>query len=313
MDDLAKLGNERAREALARAAEEMEEAFKQLKRRKPQDATQEDVLDRLEDARREMERSRKRAEEELGREQIARAAEAIQRYRERQQGHIDESKRIQDTVLKRNMWALVLRKSLQSLGQNQQSLGKEMVDALKKDLSAAPIFARMVERSARAMDDAGKRLVELAKEPPDLQTLPDAEAARFQELALRRLNQLLDSLKESLDNPTPLSRGPQGGDEDGGMGGPSGDDSLPPMAQLKLLLAMQKEVRARAEAFKKKHPNLANLGPKEKTELDDIRREQKEVADLLDRLTQPPGDDDPDDEKADNVVQAFQPDKGDKP
>jgi hypothetical protein len=277
----------------------MEEAFKQLKRRKPQDEKQEDVLDRLEEARREMERSRRRAEEELGREQIARVAETIQRIRERQQAHIEESKRIQESVLKLKKWDRGLKGSLLHLAEGQKSLGEETAAIAKKDLTAAPIFARMLERSARAMRDAAERLDEIRRQSPELDSLPDAEAARFQELALRRLSQLLDSLKESLDNPTPLSRGSQGGDEDGGMGGPSGDDSLPPMAQLKLLLAMQKEVKARAEAFKKKHPNLANLGPKEKTELDDIRREQKEVADLLDRLTQPPGDDDPDDEKAD--------------
>jgi DNA repair exonuclease SbcCD ATPase subunit len=300
MDEMAKLGNDRAREAMARAAEEMEEAFKQLQRRKPQDEKQEEVLDRLEEARREMERARKRAEEELGREQIARVAEAIQRLRERQQGHVDESKRIQDGVLERKGWNRGMKASMLRLGDNQKDLGKETADLAKKDLSAAPIFARMLERSARAMKDAGERLEEIGRHSPDLQALPDAEAARFQELALRRLNQVLDALKESQENPQPLSNGGGGGGggEDGGGMGPQGDDSLPPLAQLKLLKTMQKEVNERTAAFKKKHPNLANLNAKEKTELQDIRREQKEVADLLDRLTQPPGDDPEDEDNA---------------
>jgi hypothetical protein len=297
MEELAKLGNDRAREALAKAGEEMEEAFKQLKRRKPQDEKQEDVLDRLEEARQELERARKKAEEELGREQIARVADKIQGFRERQQAFIEEAKRIQDSVLKLKSWNRALKASLLRLGDNQKDLGKETADVAKKDLSAAPIFARMLERSARAMRNAGERLDEMGRQSPDLQALPDADAARFQELALRRLNQLLDSLKESMDNPTPLSRGGGGGGDDGGMGGPQGDDSLPPLAQLKMLLSMEKEIKVRTDAFKKKHPNLANLGPKEKAELQDIQREQKEVADLVDRYTQPPGEDPDDDEE----------------
>ncbi len=251
MEEMAKLGNDRAREAMARAAEEMEEAFKQLQRRKPQDEKQEEVLDRLEEARREMERARKRAEEELGREQIARVAEAIQRKREQQQAHIDEAKRIQDSVLERKSWNRGMKASMLRLGDNQKDLGKETTDLAKKDLTAAPIFARMLERSARSMKDAGERLEEIGRQSPDLQTLPDAEAARFQELALRRLNQVLDALKESQENPTPLSNGGGGGGGEGGDMGPQGDDSLPPLAQLKLLKAMQKDINERTAAFKK--------------------------------------------------------------
>ena len=72
---------------------------------------------------------------------------------------------------------------------------------------------------------------------------------------------------------------------------------MPPLAQLKLLRAMQQEVNTRTEAFRKAHHDASKLGPKEKAELDDIRREQKEVGDLLKLLTQPAGDEPEDDEK----------------
>ncbi len=140
------------------------------------------------------------------------------------------------------------------------------------------------------------------RQSPNLKALPDEEVARSQNLALRRLNQVLDALKESQENPTPLSRGsPSGedGDNPGGSGsGSGGDDSLPPLAQLKLLRSMQKEINERTEAFKKKHPVAAKLLPKEKIELQDIRREQKEVADLLEQLNRPPGEDPDEEEKA---------------
>src|SRR5262249_28774805 len=153
---------------------------------------------------------------------------------------------------------------------------------VKKELTAAPVFARLLERAARAMERAGKRLESMARNPPPVAELPDAEANRDQGEAIRRLDQLLASLQEAHNEPRPLSRG-QGGGQQGDMGNgpPPGDDSLPPLAQLRLLRSLQKEVNDRTEAFRKKHPDLDKLGPKEKAELQEIRREQKEVADLL--------------------------------
>jgi hypothetical protein len=53
---------------------------------------------------------------------------------------------------------------------------------------------------------------------------------------------------------------------------------------------MQKEALDRTTEFNKKHPDPAKLDDKQKAELQDIQREQKEVADLLDQLTRPPGE-----------------------
>jgi hypothetical protein len=291
---LQALGNNRARENAEEAQRDMEDALKKLERGRQDDEKQEDILDRLEEARRELERTRKKAEEELGREQLVRVADVIRRIRDRQEGHLAEARRIQDAVLQQKGWSRGLKQSLAALGENQKGLGDETVQVAKKDLSSAPVFARLVERAARAMHKASQRLTTMRTDSPALDQLPDQELTREQAQALRRLDQLLASLKDAVDDPRPLSRGggDGGGDEDGGGGPPPGDDSLPPTAQLKLLRAMQKEVNDRTEAFKKKHGNPENLGPKEKAELQEIRLEQKEVADLLERLTRP-ADDDP--------------------
>ena len=113
---------------------------------------------------------------------------------------------------------------------------------------------------------------------------------RLQIEALRRLDQLLAALKESQERPKPLSRGSGEGDSEPPSRGSAGDDSLPPPAQLKLLRMLQQEVNARTEAFHKKHPAGGEWGPKERVELQEISREQKEVADLLAQLTQTAGD-----------------------
>jgi hypothetical protein len=295
LQQLSRMRSERARAALGQAGEEMQEANQQLQRGKPDDEKQEDVLDRLEEARRELERARQKNEEELGREQLTRVADAIIRLRDRQQGHIDEAKRIQDDVLERKGWSRGQRGSLGRLRDAQKGLAEETESLVKKDLTRAPVFAKLLERSARAMKKAGDRFDEMLKESREakLETLPDAEAARLQREALRGLQRLLDSLKEQqAEDPRPLGGNRGGGEEGGdeGGGGPQGDDSLPPMAQLKLLRALQKEVNDRTKAFMEKHPDPKKLTPKELAELQEIRQEQKEVADLLEHLTRPAGE-----------------------
>lgn len=298
MQDLARLGNDRARQSLQGAQEEMAEAVRQLSRGNRDDEKQEDVLDRLEETRRELEEARKKAEEELGREQLVRVGDVLRRIRDRQQGHADEAKRIQDAVRERKGWTRALKASLRDLGQNQTDLGKETAALVKKELSAAPVYARLLDLATRAMGRAGDRLGVLVRESPEPAALPDAEVLREQGEAIRRLDQLLASLKEAQEEPRPLSRGDEGGGgEGGGGGGPPRDDSLPPLAQLRLLRSLQKEVNDRTEAFRKEHPDADKLGDREKGQMQELRREQKEIADLLDRLTQPPDDEPRDPEK----------------
>jgi hypothetical protein len=295
VERVSRAGNQRAKQALEQAQEDMAEAVKRLEKKQPDDEKQEDALDRLDEARQELQRAKKRAEEELGREQLVRVADAIRRIRERQEGHVAEGKRIQDAALERKGWARALRASLGNLAESQKGLGDETETVAKKDLSSAPVFAKLLGRAARAMSEAGQRAAAIRETPPALDAIPDADLSRLQAEALRRLDQLLSSLKDAQNEPRPLSRAGDrgaGGDDEGGGGG-GGDDSLPPLAQLKLLRAMQNEVNARTEAFQKAHPDPAKLGPKQQAELQDIRREQKEVGDLLALLTRT-ADDDPD-------------------
>jgi hypothetical protein len=287
---LSRMRSERARQALAQAQAEMGEADKQLSRGKKDDDKQEDVLDRLDEARKELERARKQAEEELAREQLARVGDILKRIRARQAGHQAEAERIQREVQQREGWNRGLKASLRNLGENQKGLAAEAVEVGKKELNGTPVFAKQLQRAARAMELAAKRLSAMVLMPPPAEELPDGAVARQQALALRRLDQLLEALKEAQDQPQRLSK--SGGEEGGEEGGKGREpDGPPPLAQLKLLRHMQKEVKDRTEAFHKKHPNLDALNPRQKKELDGIRREQKEIADLLEELLRPAGED----------------------
>ena len=163
---VGRAGNQRGRQALEQAAEEMKDAVKQLSRTKPDDDKQEDVLDRLDDARREMQQARKKAEEELGREQIVRAVDTIRRLRERQEGLLSEAARIQDDVRKRGNWSRGLRASLGSMADAQRGLSEETESVVKKDLNAVPVFATLLRRAGVAMAQAAERAAAIARRRP---------------------------------------------------------------------------------------------------------------------------------------------------
>ena len=81
--ELTRLRADRAREALSRASGEMEDAGQQLERGQGADDPQEEALDRLEEARREVQKARADAEEELAREKLVKVADELRRLKER--------------------------------------------------------------------------------------------------------------------------------------------------------------------------------------------------------------------------------------
>ena len=70
------------------------------------------------------------------------------------------------------------------------------------------------------------------------------------------------------------------------MAGRAPGDGIPPLAQLKLLRAMQAEVNEQTKDFAKKHPDPAKLTDAENKEIEGLRREQKSIADLIEEYTQ---------------------------
>jgi hypothetical protein len=295
VQQLTRLRASRAGQALSQAGGQMEGAGKQLERGQQGEDEQEEALERLNEAKQELERARKEAEEELAREQILRLAELIKPLKERQESLIAEASRLQNEVLQKGKWMRGTRASLADNSRAQKGLGAETEDVAAKRLTGAPVFARLMRRAAEAMSDAGKRMDDIFEdvktpENVDLKKLPDAELGRRQQLALRRLTQVVDALKEAAEKmqqqaKSGASSGP-GGD---GNSGPPGD-GIPPVAQLKLLRDLQKDVNDRTETFKKEHPDPKNWKDKDRAELQAIRKDQQDVAELIDELTRPAGE-----------------------
>jgi hypothetical protein len=294
----------RAAQALAKAGEEMEANGQKLQGGQGDDKQNEEILDRIKEAKQEIQRAQKEAKEELLREQLRKVAEALTRMKERQETLIAEADRVQDAVLQQKEWKRGLKDSLNKLRDNQNGLSEETRDLTKKELTETPVFSKLVEKAAEAMTKAAERMQTLTDTVPE--KLPDAEIARQQKEALRWLNRLLEAIKEQVNAGQPQGGnqgGNQGGDEgDGDNGGaqPQQEKGLPPMAQIKLLRELMNDLKKQVETFRKDHPDLDKLDDKSKAELEAMQREQRDVVELYKELRRQPGEPGDDGDKKDD-------------
>lgn len=292
LKELTRLRAERARQALSGASGNMEQAGRQMNRGEDSDDPQEEALDRLNDARRALQKEQQEVEEELAREQLAKVADVLKRLKERQDAAIAESERIQQAALQKKKWERYLQSSLSDLAKTQEELGQETRGLAENKLAGAKVFARLLTKAAEAMTQAGQGFqnrLRFVQEHPEL-LAADGRTAKLQRDALRRLDQLLDALKtEKGMGRAQAQQGGGGGGGEGGGGSRANSDDIPDIAQLKVLRLLQQEINERTESFGKQHPNRAKLTDDERRELDSLSKEQKEVGELLDEITKPSG------------------------
>jgi hypothetical protein len=308
--ELSRLRSERAGQALSQATGRMEQAGRQLDRQEEAEESQEEALDRLNEARRELRQAREEVQEELARERLAKVAGQIKGLKDRQDSLTGESARIHQQVLQHKQWERRLRSSLTSLAEAQEGLAEETERLAKERLEGTKVFTHLLARSAEAMRQAVERMrgrLERAQErldraPADedpgldvpAEQTADQETRARQSTAARRMEQLLEALKPGGESgPRAAQSEDQGGGGQGGGGQGAGGqagarDAIPPVAELKALRALQQEVNERTQAFGKRHAGARELGAKDREELQAIRQEQQEVADLLQQVTGPP-------------------------
>jgi len=293
---LTRLNADPAAQELHRAARQMEEDGQQLEQGQPP-ANPEEALDKLDEAQEKLGRERERSEEELIREQLAKAADMLRGLRERQQSALEEEKRLHAKALAERAWKLAAAKeSLPALIDQQSSIAKEVRGLIDKRFSSAPVFSRMLRQSAVAMEDAVKRL-ELRKEDvldqiegiadfnPELEKEADQGIRSRQELALKRLDQLLESLKPDKEMLRPQPKNGQNGPKQPDEANTKPNDSLPPLAQLKALRELQSDIAQRTAAFDMAHPDRSRLTASEAADLELLKQAQVDVAELVQELT----------------------------
>lgn len=289
--ELSRLRAGEAGQSLSRAGREMSDAGQRLERGEKADDAQEEALQKLDDAQHELEQARQQVEEELMREKLAKATERVRGIRDRQEAMLKEAKRIHAAVLKAKSWEREVQGSLRNLRDVEEGLADELDSLIQQKFQPIKVVARLLEQSAEAMRQTAKKIDERnddinargENEPFEVANEDRLQLGilNWQELALRRLDQLLEALKPDKDMTS--SGGSGGGGAGQPMGGrrrPDGED-IPLLAQLKALRAMQAEVTQRTEQFAKDHPDPSKLSDADRVELAFLRKMQRDVAELI--------------------------------
>ncbi len=300
---LARLQAEQASRELDKAAQELDKAAQQLERGDNPEEAQEQARQRLEKAQDRLED----VEDELAREQLARIADQLKGLKERQDAAGERSRELHKKVLQRQRWSRELLESLGTLIDAQEGLVKE-TDSLREKLKQALVFELILDKTVGAMKNAALALakrkdkgLERILPPDDKEGLDKEEIAdenrlaeeihKLQEEAGRRLQRLLDALKEEA-----LAREQQKQKEKKEDGGPAGEpnqpralrgDGIPPLAQLKALREEQLEINERTRAFAEKQRDLANLTEEQRAELNQIQNDQARLQQLFQQMTAP--------------------------
>ena len=280
-----------------RSSRQMDDARQQLEEGEAPDVNQDLALQHLDEAQDQLANIRDRSEDQLLRERITRSADEIRAIRDRLLSAVNEEKRLHGKVVNEQGWKLVSAKeTLPGLIDQQQSLSQEIRGIAEKRFSSTPVFDRMLRHAANAIDEAVKKLEARKEDVLDqlegIASFNASEETRMHdaithqvEIAVKRLNQLLDALNLKDDAMQAQVGNRKKGPMNSDMPNDSPGDVVPPVAQLKALRALQADVVERTTAFDKLHPDRSSLTPDETLELELLRRAQLEVAELVKELS----------------------------
>ena len=291
-------------EALRRAAEKMEAARDDLERGVAPTPKQDEALDKLDEALDRLERTGKQDQQQLDREEREKLADKLTLLRDRQKAVAAEAARIDAAATAARGFDRALQRSLRDLGEGEAALADEVAQFAEKSLTGLPVFEKLANQAATAMRQATKRVVARGEDVADLDPGaaydPVAEAIAAKRvnqplaLALRRLDQIVAALQPDPKDPAAKKPDPQLDRPPMPMPMPMPDGDAPPMppkpdtipalAQLKALRAMQLEVNERTAAFAEANPDSTDLDADALVELRDIELAQRDIADLFDAL-----------------------------
>ncbi len=279
--NFARLQAERAAEAAALAAKQMDQAGRGAGQGSAADAAQKaaEAQRSLADARRQLAEQLRKAAAELAQEQVARLEDNVKHLRRQQENALDESQRLRGLEDSQGQLTRSQSLSVHDLARLQRSLQTDAA-RLGQQLSAAAAFELALTGAA---DDMGQ-----AAESLD-QRQTGSTTQEPQRRAIRRLDLLVEALKpEPPAEPAAPKPGdenaPGGGDNANKQQGPQGD-RLPPLAELKLLKLMQQEINSRIETLQ--HAAADKPTARQLREYTDLSKQQGHLCDIILRSVPP--------------------------
>jgi hypothetical protein len=291
----------------ARAAlDKMEAARDDLEQGRPSGRAQAEAVDKLDNARDKLDVAAAQAGRQLSDEKRRKLADQVKALLERQRAAVAEVARIHGEVAKAKSWDRLLRTSYSDLESvREKEIAIEVRKLAEGEFAALPVFARLLTDSANAIDGACKRIQNRLKPSDDdpasgdidnndpfdaeLNALNDRKVERPMKLALKRLEQLAEALKpdDPKKQPTKKDGGPPPKAPQNPPPNPNGggeQDVVPPLAQLKVLRALQAELNERTTQFAKDHPDPDKLTDEEKAELKELEQTQREITELFEKM-----------------------------
>lgn len=274
---LRRLQARQAGESAQRAASRMQQAAEDLTgdERSAADEHQREAAEDLEQAQRELAQAQRQAEEQLARELLERISDEITAMVERQQAVIDETERLDRLRAERGNWTRGQLKSLKGVAETQLGLRDES-QRLADSLEAAEVFALAVRGAVREMTTAADRL-------DARQT--DEETLRAQRAARQRFEDLMEALAEDEDEgESPDQDAEQPSDEGGRPQQQPPSETIPQLAQLKMLKTLQQDLVERTERLHEVREQQDSEAVQQ--QLDALAEEQGQLADLARNLTE---------------------------
>jgi hypothetical protein len=298
---LQKLQRDRSDDAAkeARAAlDKMESARDDLERGMNPANDQKDATDKLDAARDKLDEAAARAPRELTDEKRRKLTNLVNALYERQKAAASEADRIQEKVLSEKKWSRPLLQSYKDLEDRERALGVEVRTLSEREFAELLVFQRVVKDAANAIDKAAekanlRRQDALDADSPFDEDLEKSNAGRVRrpmDLAVRRLEQVLDALKPDngakKDDKKGSGRPPAGASMPPMLMGdnPGNSDVIPPLAQLKALRALQAELNQQTVDFDKLHPDRDKLTEEDREELKELEDGQREIAALFEEI-----------------------------
>jgi hypothetical protein len=294
LQKLTRQSTDDAARDLRAAMDQMEAARDDLERGEIPARPQGDAIDKLEKARDRLDRAEAPPARELNEEAKRKLADQIRALRDRQAAAEVEAERILAEVMKKKAWPRPLQESLDDLAVREHGLGQDIRTATDKRFERLPVLKRLLEDAATAIETAEARILDrkddvVGANPNDAfdAEVETAAAGRFRRpmtLALRRFDQLLEALKpdEPKSMPEPMDAGNDPTPAPANAGG--NGDLIPPLAQVKVLRALQAELNERTAAFDKAHPNPDKLTEEEQAELKELEQSQRQIAELFQEI-----------------------------
>lgn len=273
---LERLQAERASQPLQQAGEQLGQAGKSAEGGEASQAEQRnrEAQRLLDEAQQQLQQQIQQARQDLLHEQLTRLEQQIEGLVKRQQSVLDRTlefdrlQRQQDDRLTREQLA-----SVQDLAEAERGLVDEVL-ALSDNVSGAEAFRLGLRGAARDLDRAVQGLLRGEVNEP---------VQRSEKHALERLQQMLAALKaDSRPNQPQEQPPPQPPQPPPGPMPPN--NAVRALAELKLLKTMQESIHRRTTQLEEVRQRKGRLTDEQQSELDDLAREQGQLADLVFRL-----------------------------